>query len=78
MALRDALMDEKLVLDSIEDPAAETTADMEGVLQTVLIVVSVVLGTLVVILFAAFFIRTRRQVLQCMMYTYIIAEIKSR
>jgi hypothetical protein len=53
-------MEEKLVLESIDDPVTETVADMEGVLQTVLIVVSVVLGTLVVILFAAFFIRTRR------------------
>ncbi|XP_021930459.1 protocadherin Fat 4-like isoform X2 [Zootermopsis nevadensis] len=58
-ALRDALLEEKLVLESISDPESQTTADMEGVLQTVLIVVSVVLGTLVVILFAAFFIRTR-------------------
>jgi hypothetical protein len=53
-------MDEKLVLESIDEPVTETIADMEGVLQTVLIVVSVVLGSLVVILFAAFFIRTRR------------------
>ncbi|PNF25389.1 hypothetical protein B7P43_G09776 [Cryptotermes secundus] len=59
IALRDALMDEKLVLESIDDPVTETVANMEGVLQTVLIVVSVVLGSLVVILFAAFFIRTR-------------------
>jgi hypothetical protein len=63
MALRDALLEEKLVLESIDDPVTETVANMEGVLQTVLIVVSVVLGTLVVILFAAFFFRTRRQVL---------------
>jgi hypothetical protein len=48
------------VLESIDDPESETAADMEGVLQTVLIVVSIVLGTLVIILFAAFFIRTRR------------------
>lgn len=53
-------MDEKLVLESIDEPVTETIANMEGVLQTVLIVVSVVLGSLVVILFAAFFIRTRR------------------
>lgn len=59
VALRDALIEEKLVLESIDDPMTETVANMEGVLQTVLIVVSVVLGTLVVILFAAFFFRTR-------------------
>jgi hypothetical protein len=53
-------MKENLMLDSVDDPVTETVANMEGVLQTVLIVVSVVLGTLVVILFAAFFIRTRR------------------
>jgi hypothetical protein len=53
-------MGEKLVLESIDDPGTETVADVEGVLQTVLIVVSAVLGTLVVIVFAAFFFRTRR------------------
>jgi hypothetical protein len=59
-ALREALLEEKLVLEAIDDPESEAVADMEGVLQTVLIAVSVVLGTLVIILFAAFFIRTRR------------------
>jgi hypothetical protein len=59
-ALRDALLGEKLVLESIDDSETESSANMEGVLQTVLIVVSVVLGLLVVVLFAAFFVRTRR------------------
>jgi hypothetical protein len=63
-ALREALLGQKLVLDSIDDTQSETAASTEGVLQTVLIVVSVVLGTLVVVLFAAFFIRTRRLVLK--------------
>ena len=62
--LRDALSAEQLVLKSIDDSTNEEGGDMEGVLQTVLIVVSVVLGTLVVVLFAAFFIRTRRWVLR--------------
>jgi len=58
-ALLVALSAEQLVLKSIDDSTNEEGGDMEGVLQTVLIVVSVVLGTLVVLLFAAFFIRTR-------------------
>lgn len=57
--LRAALWAEQLDLYSIDDSTNEPEGSMEGVLQTVLIVVSVVLGTLVVILFAAFFIRTR-------------------
>jgi hypothetical protein len=64
MALRDALMEEKLVLESIDNPEAEAVSDVEGVVQTVLIVVSAVLGTLVIILFAGFFFRTRRYVKQ--------------
>jgi hypothetical protein len=60
-ALVDKLMNEKLVLNGISESADDSAVtNMEGVLQTVLIVVSVVLGTLVVVLFAAFFIRTRR------------------
>jgi len=57
--LRNALWTEQLELKSIDDSTNEEDGNMEGVLQTVLIVVSVVLGTLVVVLFAAFFIRTR-------------------
>ncbi|XP_069668752.1 cadherin-AgCad1-like [Periplaneta americana] len=57
--LYNELLNEKLVLDSVEESLNEVTSDMEGVLQTVLITVSVVLGTLVIVLFAAFFIRTR-------------------
>jgi hypothetical protein len=53
-------MEEKLVLESVDNPDTEAVSDVEGVMQTVLIVLSAVLGTLVVILFAAFFFRTRR------------------
>lgn len=68
--LREALLGQKLVLDSISDTQSEAVANTEGVLQTVLIVVSVVLGTLVVVLFAAFFIRTRRLVLKSVTYNH--------
>ena len=59
-ALLDKFVDYNLHLKEIESPSDADSTDMEGVLQTVLIVVSVVLGTLVIILFAAFFIKTRR------------------
>jgi len=67
--LRAALWNEGLDLDSIDDTSNQAPASMEGVLQIILIVVSVVLGTLVIVLFAAFFIRTRRWVLQSARYT---------
>lgn len=57
--LRRALFVHDIDLYAIADSTDDTSADTEGVLQTVLIVVAVVLGTLVVVLFAAFFIRTR-------------------
>jgi len=57
--LRSALWAEGLDLDSIDDGKEDSVTNMEEVLQIVLIVVSVVLGTLVIVLFAAFFIRTR-------------------
>lgn len=54
----------ELDLYAIADNTDQAGASTDGVMQTVLIVVAVVLGTLVVVLFAAFFIRTRRWVLQ--------------
>jgi hypothetical protein len=59
-ALRQALLVEDLDLVSFADSANDAAASTEGVLQTVLIAVAAVLGVLLVVLFAAFFIRTRR------------------
>ncbi|PSN49417.1 hypothetical protein C0J52_23137 [Blattella germanica] len=58
--LRNSFSTIGLNLKTVEVNAATTETDMESVLQTILIVVSVVLGTLVIVLFAAFFFRTRR------------------
>jgi hypothetical protein len=58
-ALRRALFAMELDLYAIADNTDQAGASTDGVMQTVLIVVAVVLGTLVVVLFAAFFIRTR-------------------
>ncbi|KAJ9575580.1 hypothetical protein L9F63_007514, partial [Diploptera punctata] len=58
-SLINMLSDNRLHLVDIESPADKSTSNMEGILQTVLIAVTVVLGTLVIILFAAFFIKTR-------------------
>nr|CAD7408271.1 unnamed protein product [Timema cristinae] len=58
--LKLAFSQKGLLFESYQGGSKATEAqNMEQVLQTVLIVVSVVLGTLVVVLFAAFFFRTR-------------------
>lgn len=51
--------DYKLDLANYRDGSSAAAQNMEGVLQIILIVVSVVLGTMVIILFVAFFLRTR-------------------
>ena len=70
--LHSALWDEQLDLESIDDGKDDPVSNMEEVLQIILIVVSVVLGTLVIVLFAAFFIRTRRWVLHSAIYIYTV------
>ena len=64
MQLQNGLWNVGLILDSIDDSSNRPGSTNEGAMQIVLIVVAAVLGTLVVVLFAAFFIRTRRWVLQ--------------
>ncbi|GLV42168.1 dachsous [Carabus blaptoides fortunei] len=57
--LRNRFRDRGLNFSDIPDTSSDQSKDMEYLLQTLLIVVSVVLGTLCIILFVAFIIRTR-------------------